>query len=230
MFDMTRTIFAACLALTTALALPDVADAQAGAGALRLGADLNVLGITHYPDPDAFNSPDPNVYFGIYNAAAGIETVGFFAPSIGYMITDDLLIGAHFGLAAVSFSGMSADATDVGFGIHIVAAVEYLFGQGDIRPFIGGQVGPRIIATPQVGSDVEVNFVAGALGGVHIFATDGFSISPFGNFNFLYYSGYERAGYEFVLGVALEGWIGGSSSNRGGGGGGGADDPEGGAY
>jgi hypothetical protein len=48
------------------------------------------------------------------------------------------------------------------------------------------------------------------VGGLHAFMGDDFSISPFLRAGVMYFTGTERAGYEIVLGVSLDGWIGGS--------------------
>lgn len=182
------------------------ARADDGAGAFRLGADLHVLNMRQYPNDASFVNDDPTIQFGLYNAVGGTDEVLYFAPQFGFLVTDSIVIGAHFGLAAVSFNG-----SDVGFGIHIVPFFEYLFSPGEtIRPFVGAEVGPRIFTIPGP-TDAYVVFAAGGLGGVHIFLEEGFSISPFASIDFLYNSQAERAGYEVVLGVSLEGWVGGGS-------------------
>lgn len=187
---------------------PSDAHAQAGAGAVRLGADLSVLTVSHYPAPDLPIDTDPSVIFGFYNSVAGFENVFLFAPQLGYAVTDDLLVGTHVGFALASFAG-----SDVGFGFHLVPFLEYMFGGGGVRPFVGAEVGPRFITVP--GSDASVTLVAGGYGGVHVFAGDSFSVSPFARVDFLYNSANERAGYEIVLGVSVHGWMGGGAPSPG---------------
>lgn len=184
------------------------ADAHAQAGAVRLGADLSVLTVSHYPTPDMAFDSDPSVIFGFYNSVAGAENFLLFAPQLGYAVTDDLLIGAHVGFAGASFVG-----SDVGFGFHLVPFVEYLLGGDDLRPFVGAEVGPRFISLPS--SDAAVTLVAGAYGGVHLFTGDSFSVSPYVRADFLYNSASERAGYEIVLGVSVHGWMGRQSPSSG---------------
>lgn len=180
------------------------ARADDGAGAFRMAADLHVLNMRQYPN-DGFND-DPTVQFGLYNAVGGTEEFLYFAPQFGYLITDSIVIGAHLGFGVVSFAG-----SDAGFGIHIVPFFEYMFSPGEtIRPFVGAEVGPRIFTIPGP-TDAYVNLVAGGFGGVHIFLEESFSISPFASVDFLYNSNAERAGYEIVAGISLDGWIGGGS-------------------
>jgi hypothetical protein len=115
-------------------------------GAVRIGADLHVLNLRHYPDFDVPDPPDPTVQVGVYNAVGGVEEYMYFAPQLGFMVTDSLVIGLHVGLGVVSFYG-----SDPGFGIHIVPFLEYLFGAGEtVRPFIGAQVG-RHLRLPGLG-------------------------------------------------------------------------------
>lgn len=177
-------------------------------GAVRIGADLHVLNVRHYPDFDVPDPPDPTVQIGVYNAVGGIEEYMYFAPQLGFLVTDSLVIGLHVGLGVMSFLG-----SDPGFGIHIVPFLEYLFGTGEdsVRPFIGAQVGPRIFALPDTGfaDNVFVSLIAGGLGGVHVFLDPAFSVSPFIGVDFIYNSAIERAAYEILLGISLEGWVGG---------------------
>ncbi len=207
------------LALVAALSitlLPGAASADQGEGALRVGADVYVLDLSVFPD------------FGDANVQAGVLPAQL-AIGAGFQLTSDIVLGARatFGYASsFNFGG-------VGFGseygvLSFLPYFEYMFVDGDIRPFVGAHGGVTGYF-PEMG-DAEAIAIAGGEFGVHLFADPAFSFSPALWVNFLYNGFIERAGFSIGLLVSLEGWLfgeGSRSSSGGGGGGGGqpAADP-----
>lgn len=196
------------LALVAALAAlgPDRASADAGPGAFRLGADVPVLVLTTFPDVG-----DPYFQFGLWGQPPVVLLDGplpFVGASGAYQVTDAILIGARLGLGVAVFETAFTDTT-VG-AVALLPFFEYLFLDGTIRPFIGAQAGFQVIFPED--QDARAWFIGGGMGGVHIFAADGFSISPTLFVDFLYNGALETAGIDVIAAISFEGWIGGSSS------------------
>jgi hypothetical protein len=194
------------LALVGALTWASSAAAQPGTGAIRLGADVPVLTLQHFPDPDQADPPDPSFAFGLWGTDLFVHQVG---ASVGYQLTDALVLGGRvgFGVYVVDTGGFFGGNNTTGL-FSLLPFVEYMFGSGDLRPFVGGQVGFQAIFPED--ADAQAWFIGGAMGGLHFFAADGFSISPTLFFDFLYRGDYERAGYDLIFAVSFEGWMGGS--------------------
>ena len=207
-----KSAYALALAVAASLSFTTTASADAGQGAFRLGTDVRVFGLLHYPD-----ALDPSVQFGFIGTDIFLDARPQLIVHGAYQVTDAVLIGARVGLA---YQGLDVGPTtqDVGaFGI--LPFFEYLFGDGNIRPFIGAELGFQLAFLESFGIgggdlDTHAMFIAGGLGGVHIFLADGFSISPGAVFDFLYYGRNERAGYQLTFVVSFEGWIGGGSSRQ----------------
>ena len=192
-----KSAYALALALVASLSFTTTASADAGQGAFRLGADVPVLGLQHFPgDFGSYTT----FQFGLWSTNVARPQVG---ASIAFQIIEPLVIGARAGFGALWTETGPADSTSG--VIALVPFLEYMFGDGTIRPFIGGQAGFQIFFPD--GGDAQGWFVGGGLGGVHIFATPGFSISPTLMLDFLYRGDAERAGFGMTGLVTLNGWI-----------------------
>ncbi len=186
-------VVAAALASMTA-----TARADAGQGAFRLGADVPVLSLQHFPG----DFGDVTIFqFGLWSTNIARPQVGL---SFGYQVTDALVIGARagFGVFVQDIGGLGDNTTGV---VALIPYLEYMFLEGNIRPFVGAEAGFQVLFPED--SDAQAWFVGGALGGVHIFATPGFSISPTLMLDFLYRGDAERAGFGLTGLVTLNGWI-----------------------
>jgi hypothetical protein len=197
--------YALTLALAASLSLTTTASADAGQGAFRLSADIPVLGLNHFPD--AF--VETTFQFGLWGTSplTIVGPIPLVGAGVGYQATDAIVIGGRlgFGVATVdSNTPIGDDDTTVGV-FALLPYFEYLFGAGTIRPFIGAQAGFQVFF-PDDG-DANAWFIGGPLGGVHIFAADGFSISPTAFFDFIYRGADENAGFDLILAVSFEGWI-----------------------
>lgn len=189
-------VFGAALMLTVS----SVASAQPSAGQLRLHNDNNVVGISFFPD-----------VVGVYQIGMTPSSLGFGAS---YMVIDNLAIGARtsFGFALVD---PATPGDSIAGQISLLPFVEAVFPMGDpLAAFVGGQLG--FTADFPDFRDPYASIVAGVFGGVHVFATDSFSFSPFGQINMLYRGDAERAGFQILLGFSIVGWIGGGESPGGG--------------
>ena len=189
--------YALTLALAASLSLTTTASADAGQGAFRLGADVPVLSLQHFPSD--FGSVTV-FQFGLWSTNLARPQLG---ASFGYQVIEPLIIGARAGFGVALLDAGAVDDTQ-GL-IAIVPFIEYMFGEGTVRPFIGAQAGFQVIFPDR--SDAQAWFVGGGLGGVHIFATPGFSISPTLMLDFLYRGDAERAGFGLSGIVTLNGWI-----------------------
>lgn len=194
-----RTHLALALGLTLALA-SGTARADAGQGAIRLSSDITVLGVQHFPDVETF------FQFGVWPGSGASGLIPSLGVGFAYQVTDAILIGGRAGFGVIVIDSPAPLVDDFTIGaFSLVPFFEYLFMSGNIRPFVGAQAGFQAYF-PSNG-DAEAFFVGGGLGGVHIFAEPGFSISPTGFFNFLYYGPADRAGFELVVALSFEGWI-----------------------
>lgn len=190
MKTLTGCALVALVALT-----PRPASAQAGDGAFRLGADFEVIDLEVFPDLVTLFG------FGVNGVA--------FGPSLGYQIGDSIVVGSRLAVR-VNVSEVSGGAgTTVDGTIAVVPYFEYVFPDPSVAPFLGAQAG--VVGFFADGADPLANAVAGGFGGVHLFITDSFSVSPWGQLNFLYLGGdTDRAGFEVVALLSFEGWMGGA--------------------
>lgn len=174
------------------------AEAQSQEGQFRLGADVTVFDGFYYPDFEV-----GSVGFGI---------LGGFGPSIGFALTEAIVIGGR-----VNVGGRWVD-TGIGGGeafqgsFTILPYFEFNFVGGDlIQPFVGAEAGYTFSYGD--GIDDSGGFLAGALGGIHIFATQDFTISPTGRLGFIYDFDSDYAGLTWGVGVQFLGWMGGSGAS-----------------
>ncbi|MEC7520067.1 MAG: hypothetical protein VYE22_09395 [Myxococcota bacterium] len=190
----------AALGAAILLAFAAPASAQPSEGQFRLHNDNTVVGISFFPD-----------VVGVYQVGLTPSQLGFGAS---YMVLENLAIGARtsFGFVLVD---PAAPGDSIAGQISLLPFVEAVLPMGEtMAAFVGGQLG-FVADFPDV-RDPYASLTAGAFGGIHIFASDSFSISPFGQLNFLYRGDAERAGFQIVLGFSLVGWIGGGESPGGG--------------
>lgn len=210
MREIIRSAFPAALAaaLACAIAPASTARADAGPGAFRLGSDLRVLTLLHYPEDG-----EVHVQAGVFGTDLFLALRPQLVVSGAYQLNDSILIGARvgFGYQELVLGPFTLDTGVIG----VLPFFEYMFGNGTVRPFVGADAGFQIAFIEEVslgGSgdlEAEALAIAGGLGGVHIFLADGFSLTPGVAFDFLYWGGNEWAGYQIVFFLSLEGWIGG---------------------
>jgi hypothetical protein len=194
----------ALASLITALALvsgPARASAQEGAGAFRLGADVNIIAVRDFPD---FAN---NFTFGFGPAGAAL------GPSIGFQLVDWLVLGGRVELrfdwtdrGAVGTTDLNYDGT-----FAVVPYAEFLLTRGDARFYVGPEVGFEYLWNGYDGTFDYFEFRIGPIAGVHIFVTDSFSITPNVAVDLLYFDnagGY--AGVQFLANISFEGWLGGT--------------------
>ncbi len=195
-------------ALACSITAAPVARADAGAGAIRLGADVPVFALNDFPDAN----PSLTLQAGPWGNAFGyLGPLPLVGASFGYQVTDAIVIGARagFGIGVVHSQvdtpfGTVVNDTNVG-AIGLLPYFEYLFLDGNIRPFVGAQAGFQVF-WPDSG-DGQGAFIGGGLGGVHIFATPSFSISPIAYLDFVYRGADRNAGVDFIIAVSFEGWM-----------------------
>lgn len=205
---MTRALV--CSALLAALfATPSTAFADPGPGALRLSLEERVFGMVHYPEDG-----QARFRLGVFGTNLFFLEQPMLTFGLGYQATEQFLVGARLGFGYQEFS-LAGNQESGLFGV--IPFGEFLFGEGDFLPFFGAQVGFQMVFYETGfggGLETEAFFVAGGMGGIHIFAEDGFSVTPGIGVDFLYFSGFERAGWQVIATIALEGWIGGGGSGR----------------
>jgi hypothetical protein len=182
----------ALVAASLSLTAPK-AHADAGQGAIRLGADIGVLSLSHFPND---LGPDFVVFqFGVWSRGG---------LSFGYQVIEPLIIGVRAAFSVVHVD-VGIAGSDTAGSIALSPYLEYMFGEGNVRPFIGAQAGFQIIF-PDDG-DAQGWFIGGPMGGVHLFVTPSFSISPTAMLDFIYRGDVERAGYSLTGLVSFSGWI-----------------------
>jgi hypothetical protein len=176
------------------------AEAQSQEGQVRLGGDVGVFSGVWFPERDF-----ASVSFGIF---------GGFGPSIGFALSEAIIIGGRLNL------GGTWTETDTGIGsvdtfngsLSVLPYFEFnIVGDNVIQPFFGAEVGYNWQFGD--GIDDDGRFVVGGLGGIHIFATQDFSISPTGRVGFQYDFFVEDAALYWAVGIQVLGWIGGNNTN-----------------
>ena len=191
----------------TARARPNPLRSDADVGIYLNGMAGNVLGLRHFPDV-GFTAEVGFLSFD------GAQRSGFSTPGVGGgVVLGDLTIGTRLE-AGLHHDNPDepADDTNVGW-LGVVPTLQYYLDGEDLAPFLGGQFGPTLLFPD--GGDAQVWLEAGVLGGLAVFFGDSFSVEPQGQFNFVYDSSTERAGYEIMLTVDLRGWIGESTDTPG---------------
>lgn len=173
---------------------PSPGSAQVGDGAVRIGADFEIIDLEVFPDRVTLFG------FGVNGVA--------FGPSFGYQIGESIIVGSRFAFRLNVSDVAGAPDLTVDGTVAVVPYFEWMFPDPQVAPFVGAQAG--VVAFFADSVDASANFVGGGFGGVHLFVTDSFSISPWGQVNFLYLGGLDdRAGFEVVALLSFEGWIGG---------------------
>jgi hypothetical protein len=184
----------------------DVAAAQGGAGAFRLGLHG---GFYTSQSATADGSDDA---LTITSAGVGAAALGV---DLGYAAGDYIVIGGRVFWQTQSISVGSTDLGSQSF-VSILPYVEATLSPGSrIRPAFGGTLAYASRSTESEDGDGS-SFSAlgfGAYGGVHFFATETFSISPL--LMIAYVSGSSDPGgadaseIDVFFVVELAGWIGG---------------------
>lgn len=173
---MTRQIGFLFAALT-ALVIAAPASAQTGTinGALRLHTETLVIGYqSHTETPDGV---DEGQTTGITSIGPGVYGLGF---GLGYGVADNIVVGANLVLQNVTRSPEEGDSNST-LGVSLLPYIEVLFGDGNVRPFVGGNLQLMIIS----GEDYsQTMFGLGGLGGAHIFLADSFSFDVSGRLYF----------------------------------------------
>lgn len=212
----THAIAAAALLASITLSHAPTARADFGEGAVRLGAGPTLLSVEHLPEPDT-------------------QVITYGLPPItwlqgfhfGYMLSAELYLGAQLALGGLTiasggpFGGFNNDTLFFTF----LPRFAYLIALSQaVSLFVGVEVGLTIYGDPD--GDPDDVFKAGAIGGLHFFATRSFSIDGELGVAFTHHPDSANAGFQVTLGVVLSGWVLGPS---GGGSGGGDDTTDGGA-
>lgn len=165
---MTRQFFAALTTLTAlVLAAPASASAQTIGGGLRLHLETEVLGIVSLSPEEGDSSTSTSI-------GPGANGLGF---GIGYGITEELIVGGNFVLQHRDGEGDN----DGVFTLNLLPYLELMLGEGDLRPFVGGNL---ILAISSGENRSSTEFGLGGLGGVHIFLSDTFSFDLSGRLFF----------------------------------------------
>lgn len=212
---------AASLLLAGAVLAPAAVQAQGeytterprrgGAGRLRLSGEFSLLGFQYFPDARGVAYPQFRFNFGPVGSTITVATQYDYALSAGYQLTDDIVLGArvNFGFYFLDTNLVPPLDDDFAVGtLGLLPFFEYMFLRGDIRPFVGAQAGFTAFFaedTSQINDAVIVRL--GGTGGVHLFATDSFSVTPWAMLSFLYNSGNEAAGFELLFMLSLDGWL-----------------------
>lgn len=188
------------LPAATAGARPPALQPGAPLG-FTVGSELGVLGLRHFPDVGFDFRLGPLTT----DTVASMDMYALPAFHAAVVLANSIVVGAHLELAYVHVNPDGPFAPDRNRGfIGIVPFFEYWLNGESFAPFVGAQFGPAITVADQ--NYTRVWLTAGGRGGLHFFLGNSFSIGPVGEFNFVYRSDNERAGWEFVLGISLRGW------------------------
>lgn len=162
---MLRQLLSASVVLG-ALMFAAPASAQTIRG-LRLHVETSLFGIDSSTataeDADEGNTTT-TISFG-----PGAQGLGF---GLGFGINENLVLGANLVLNYTSVKGERGDAYGL-VNLTLMPYLEFLFGAGNVRPFIGG----ALLLELESGEDYGAQYFGLAgLGGVHVFMADSFSL------------------------------------------------------
>lgn len=196
---MRYSIHALALALLMATA-PNLAQADYGAGAIRLGAQVSLFGMEYLPDPDV-----AALGYGLPGLDYQGAQVGLHG---GYLLTENIYIGGQLAIGGASIVGGFAGG-DV-LLVSLLPRFAYEIPISELlAAYVGAEVGVLIVGTP--GANMDDSFRAAALGGVHIFAERSFSIDAEASIGFAHHTDFSSAGLTMGINLILSGWIGGGS-------------------
>ncbi len=159
-------IFAALTALV--IANPASAQTPTIGGGLRLHLETSVLEI-------ASTSPEEGDSETTTSIGPATNGLGF---GVGYGINEQLVVGANLVLNHTDGGGDNDGVLTLGLRPYL----EYILGDGGVRPFIGGQLIFDIISAENTSL---TSFGLAGMGGVHVFLNDGFSFDVGGRLYFV---------------------------------------------
>jgi hypothetical protein len=185
-----------CAAAGAAVALAASSPASAaGDEAIRVSADVPIAGFYHRFADGLGSATD-----GFFGLAAAPFQLG-----VGYLFKKNIYVGGRFG-----FRAEFPDSADTYFHGRLTGRFEYVFDGSKVRPFVGADLGFYGDSFGGVfgGAATYGGFLASGSGGVHLFVTDSFSISPYGELIFQRYFDFADLNtVTLVFGVTLAGWI-----------------------
>ena len=160
---------------TMMFAAPASAQESQSIRGLRLHLETSLFGVdssTATPDGADEGSTTTTISFG-----PSAQGLGF---GVGFGITDNLVIGGNLVLNYTSTKREGSDAH--GFAdVKLMPYLEFLFGSGSVRPFIGGALMMELQSGEDYGAQL---FGLAGLGGVHVFMTDSVSLDFSGRLYF----------------------------------------------
>jgi len=170
-----RSMTLATIVVISGLMAASSASAQGLEGALRFHLEVPFLGFDSTTrTPDGLDEGDTTNTTTFGPSADGL---GF---GVGYGVTADILVGANVVLNLTSRSPEEGDSEST-TNLALAPYVEFLFGEGDIRPFVGGNLFLSVESEENI---TRSRYGLGGLGGVHIFLADAFSIDVSGRLYF----------------------------------------------
>jgi hypothetical protein len=188
------------------------------AGQLRIGASTSLVGLTAYGDaqhvllgPGAFvRTSGTDVPTGPLSGTRGLRV------EAAYWVSDAVAVGLEWRRGFV-FNDLGAPLplepgqmeADPGSrttpSLAAFPFVERLFGEGDVVPYLG--LGLGFAAIFPEGTNAGTRFLAGALGGVHLFVIRELSVSFELDVELIYDGLTEATGVDVTLALELAGWV-----------------------
>lgn len=196
------------------LLMPSRAYAQDTDGAVRLSLD----GVLFAGEFSAFEGP-AGAEFDTTNTNAGLYA-GSFGLGLGYALGKNAVIGTRLIHGTNKFNSEGDTLPEASITrFSLLPYAEYVAtASSTIQPFVAGTIGFQIGSNDTSGVESTTSaFLFGLSAGLHLFATDTFSVDP--HFSYYRASGTASAGTQdvdyganvFLLGFSLSGWIGGGA-------------------
>jgi len=179
------------------LSAPAVANADHGAGSIRLGAGSTLLSVEHLPEPGASTI--------LYGLPIFPYQTGFH---FGYLLTDEIYLGLQLAAGAVTVDTGSAvfGNSDILFFTMLPRFAYQMALTSALNVYFGAEAGFSIFGDPD-GNPTDIFKAAGVVG-ASFFATDSFSIDGVLSFGFVHRPDTENAGIQVGLNIILSGWMG----------------------
>jgi hypothetical protein len=190
---MTKKFFLSSVIVGAIVGLSSLASAQSTKG-LWISGSADAFGVYRNTySAGGFDSTNTYTTFGLAGSSVGI----------GYQFSEHFLFGGRFGFLVVNPDGGSSIFTG-----NATLHFQIPFLTGRTRPFVMFEPGLAGTTINGFGGANRQNaFIGRVGGGVHLFLTDSFSISPYGALGFQRLFDIDYTTVSFTVGALFSGWV-----------------------
>lgn len=226
-----RSIFGVVVVLALSVTVPATAQYASNAvsaevgGALRLQVDASLFRYGKSTTTSTIGGVDTDTVSNMTGVGTGsglLSALGNLNVGLGYAATDSIVVGTTLQLAYDTVRDPDDSNRDISLlAVGFAPYVEYMGGDGSIKPFVGATVYVRhaALTTPAFGGgddkQSDTIFGGGLLGGAHFFVGEGCSVDLAAKFTYGFGSGPEELPMEdnsltvldFGITLGVSAWV-----------------------